>query len=387
VVIQNLESEGPLDTECLRIVHGFLDGGISKAAARYAEIEIEHREFRAKKFEDARVEAEKASEAKSAFLANMSHEIRTPLGAIMGFVELLKDSGISHEEIAKYHVIIERNSRHLLRILDDILDLTKVEAGKMVIEKIEFSLAEFIADFISLAGLRARDNGINLEFKAETPLPELIVSDPTRLRQVLSNVIGNAIKFTEKSHVDLEMRYEGDLLKFKVTDTGRGISKEQRKNLFQAFSQADSSTTRKFGGTGLGLVLTKKLCQAMGGDFNLLESDLGKGSVFEASITISFTADVKLMQPQALRITLPVVKTTDPEHIDLTGLEILLVEDSPDNQFLIQQMRSKSGARISTAMDGAAGVKHAVEKSFDVILMDIQMPIMDGHEAVRTLRA
>lgn len=387
VILRKLESECSLD-ECLReIVHEFIDVGICKAAGRYAELEAQYQALQKRELENTRLQAERASQAKSAFLANMSHEIRTPLGAIMGFVDLLKESGLDHDEVANYLAIIDRNSHHLLRIIDDILDLTKVEAGKMVIENLEFSLIQFMADFSSLTGMKARENGIVFEFTASTLLPEFIISDPTRLRQILSNIVGNAVKFTEKGRVELAVSYDGGHLEFRVMDTGRGISKEQRSSLFQAFSQADPSTTRKFGGTGLGLILTKNLSQALGGDFVLIESEIGKGSTFAVNIQVKTPANVKLVPLKAVRIAPDSDIRINPNDIDLTGFDILLVEDSPDNQFLIQKMLGKTGAKITLANNGAEGVKFAQAHNYNVILMDIQMPVMDGHDAVRTLRS
>lgn len=387
VTIKDLEAKGTPDSVSRKIIHEFIDRGIGKAAATFAELEFNRQAIQTKDFEEAKIDAERSNQAKSAFLANMSHEIRTPLGAIMGFVGLLKDKGLSDEEILNYHSIIERNSNHLLQIIDDILDLAKVEAGKVVIEKIEFSLLAFLAEFSSLAGLKAREKGIAFGFKPETLVPELVISDPTRLRQILSNAVGNAIKFTEKGSVEFRVEYKDQRLQFRVTDTGRGISPEQRAALFQAFSQADSSTTRKFGGTGLGLVLTKKLAQAFGGDFDLIESEIGKGSVFEASIPVTIPTKVKLVPRKKTQVESAVEVSLDPYQVNLKDLEILLVEDSPDNQYLIQKMLSKTRAKIVTANDGSEGVKLALAHRYDVILMDIQMPIMDGHEAVRTLRA
>jgi signal transduction histidine kinase len=387
VIIEHLEASGSTDTNSRKIIHEFIDRGIGKAAATYAEIEISRQAVQKRDFEEAKIEAERSNQAKSAFLANMSHEIRTPLGAIMGFVGLLKDKGLSDDEILKYHAIIDRNSNHLLRIIDDILDLAKVEAGKVVIEKIEFSLLEFLIEFSSLAAIKAREKGIAFEFRPETLVPELVISDPTRLRQVLSNIVGNAIKFTEKGSVEFRVKYNNERLQFIVTDTGRGIAPEQRTALFQAFSQADSSTTRKFGGTGLGLVLTKKIAQAFGGDFDLMESEIGKGSIFEASIPVTVPAKAKLVSVDKVEVEPTSDNHFDPFQVDLKGLEILLVEDSPDNQYLIQKMLSKTGAKIVTANDGAEGVKLALAHRYDIILMDIQMPVMDGHQAVRTLRS
>lgn len=385
VIIDKLEDEQFSDKESRRVIHAFIDRGIAKAAAWYLELEKNRQLAQTAEIHATKIEAERASEAKSSFLANMSHEIRSPLGAILGFVGLLKDADISKEEVANYLSIIDRNSHHLLRIIDDILDLTKVEAGKMVVEKIEFHLVEFMADFASLAGLRARENGIIFEFKSENLLPEYIITDPTRLRQILSNVVGNAIKFTEKGRVELLATYRNNCLEFTVSDTGRGISNEQRACLFQAFAQADSSTTRKFGGTGLGLILSKKLSQALGGDFELIRSELGKGSVFEVRLPVAIPLEVKLVAVTPVEI--PSIQSAKSGYAaELKGLEVLLVEDSPDNQFLIERTLNKTGANVTTVVNGAEGVKAALAKKFDIVLMDIQMPVMDGHEAMRTLR-
>ncbi len=387
IIIKKMEPEGTMDSESRRVIHEFIDRGIGSAASTYAQLEMDRQTIQAKEFEDAKIEAERSNQAKSAFLANMSHEIRTPIGAIMGFVELLKDAELSAEDVLQYHTIIDRNSRHLLRIIDDILDLAKVEAGKVQIEKIEFSLVEFLAEFSSLAGMKARENGIIFEFVPETLLPEFIISDPTRVRQILSNIVGNAIKFTEKGKVIFSVSCTDKELRFKVKDTGRGISNDQRKQLFQAFAQADSSTTRKFGGTGLGLVLTKKLSQALGGDFDLIESEIDKGSTFESHILVGIPAQAKLVPILKLEIDAPSNPNIEVMPANLKRMKILLVEDSPDNQFLIQKMLVKTGAQILTVNDGSEGIKAALAHQYDVILMDIQMPVMDGHEAVRTLRA
>ena len=386
IIFKNLEAECSTDLESRKIINEFIDRGIAKAAGTYAELEISHQAIQAKKFEEAKNEAERSSQAKSAFLANMSHEIRTPIGTIMGFVELLKDPELSQDEILRYHSIIDRNSHHLLRIIDDILDLAKVEAGKILIEKIEFSLPDFLNEFSSLAEIKAGENGIIFEFKNDTLLPEFVISDPTRIRQILSNIVSNAIKFTEKGRVELNVQYTDHQLKFKVKDTGRGISKDQREQLFQAFSQADSSTTRKFGGTGLGLVLTKKLSQALGGDFELVESEIGKGSIFESFVIVEVPKQVKLVAPKKIQNEYSKTENPDFHQVDLKGLRILLVEDSPDNQYLIQKILSKTGAQVVTANNGEEGIEVARTDHFDIILMDIQMPIMDGHDAVKSLR-
>ncbi|MBY0316059.1 MAG: response regulator [Bdellovibrionales bacterium] len=386
-ILESIEDQGLIEIETRKIYHEFVDLSISKAAIRYIEIEAQRQTQQTAEIEATRVEAERASQAKSAFLANMSHEIRTPLGAIMGFVSLIKDSKVVQDpEVSNFLSIIERNSQHLLRVIDDILDLTKVESGKMEIETVEFNLIEFLADFSSLTGMKAREKGIVFEFLSETPLPEFILSDPTRIRQILSNVVGNAIKFTERGRVELRLIYTPNHIEFKITDTGRGITEEQRKLLFKAFSQADSSTTRKFGGTGLGLILSKKLSQALGGDFTLTHSKIGCGSEFKVEFPVSVPVAAQLVPLQTAKVSPPPI-LTEPIYPNLQDFEVLLVEDSPDNQYLIQKMLEKTGAKIALANNGAEGVDMALAKDFGVVLMDIQMPIMDGHQAVRALRS
>ncbi len=236
--------------------------------------------------------ADAANEAKSRFLANMSHEIRTPLGAIIGFMDLIKNSQASEAERTSYLSVVERNAAQVLRLVDDILDLSKVEAGKIVLENIRFSLIDFLNDFASLMKFQAKENGISFDIISKTKLPEFIFSDPTRLRQILTNIVGNALKFTSEGSVTVEISFEpSNILIFRITDTGRGISEEQAQDLFHPFVQADSSTTRKFGGTGLGLSLTRGLCELMGGEFRLENSVLDAGSEFLASVKVSVPAD------------------------------------------------------------------------------------------------
>ncbi len=330
--------------------------------------------------------AERANTSKTHFLANMSHEIRTPIGAILGFTDLMKNPANTVEESRNYMAIVERNSQQLLRLIDDILDLSKVEAGKMSVESIPFSLAEMLADFNSLMRFKSTEKGIAFQFNVDTLFPDLICSDPVRLRQILSNVVGNAIKFTDKGYVELSLAYANPLLTFTVKDTGVGISKDQESKLFQPFSQADASTTRKFGGTGLGLILSKRLAEALGGSLELIESGEGAGSTFKIEVKSTLLPNAKLVAIEALTIAGEATSGFRKDSQMLLGLKVLLVEDSPENQILISFYLHKEGAQVTMASDGARGVELALSEVFDVVLMDVQMPILDGHDATKKLR-
>lgn len=336
-----------------------------------------------KELERARIAAEAANHTKSQFLANMSHEIRTPLGAIMGFASLLKDQTLPREQHESFVDVIERNSNQLLRIIDDILDLSKVEAGMLTVEHIDFSLPELLTDFSSLMGLKAREKGVGFSSRAVTPLPTIVNSDPTRLRQILMNIVGNALKFTDRGSVEIRCSYVDGKLAFEVEDSGRGISQEQMTHLFQPFSQADSSITRKYGGTGLGLVLTRSLAEALGGKFQLLRSEPEKGSVFRVDLKVEISESVDFVTGLGFQ-------TVPPKSVaaigELANMKILLVEDSPDNQALISIYLGRAGASTDIASDGAQGIQMAHSKDYDVVLMDVQMPVMDGLTAVKRLR-
>ncbi|MBC7741157.1 MAG: response regulator [Bdellovibrionaceae bacterium] len=331
--------------------------------------------------------AEQANSSKSQFLANMSHEIRTPIGAILGFTDLMKNPENSAKENRDYTEIIDRNSQQLLRLIDDILDLTKVEAGMMTIENIEFSLADLLADINSVMTFKAQENGVKFLLSLETLIPDVISSDPVRLRQVINNILGNAFKFTSVGSVHLKVSYANPILIFKVIDTGVGISTEQEARLFKPFAQADLSTTRKFGGTGLGLVLSRRLSGALGGELNLSSgSQSGGGSTFIFSMTSPQLPKAKLIGKDALKIISMAGTEFRKDGSTLSRLNILVAEDSPDNQFLINMYLSKEGAKVTMVSDGAQAVELALKEKFDVVLMDIQMPILDGHEATKQLR-
>ncbi|MES2964173.1 MAG: ATP-binding protein [Bdellovibrionota bacterium] len=336
---------------------------------------------------EARNEAESASATKSAFLANMSHEIRTPLGAILGFADLMKDPALTAEERNEYLSTIARNGKALTRLIDDILDLAKVESGKLQIEEVETSFFELLDEVMALFRERAKAKGLYLKVSVADEVPAKIHSDPTRLRQIMVNIVGNALKFTDDGgitiHVQSQAKSDRDLLfSIQVRDTGIGISESQREKLFQPFTQADNTTTRKFGGTGLGLSLSSRLAKALGGDVRLEERGVeeGVGSTF----VISFMARTAA-EKEAAVISEIAVKNQDQTARVLEGLKVLVVDDSHDNQLLVTRILVKNGAVVETADNGRVGFEKARGADFDLILMDLQMPEMDGYEATKLL--
>lgn len=327
--------------------------------------------------------AQEASRAKSAFLANVSHEIRTPLGAMLGFAEILEEDGTLSAKQKNAIQIVLRNGQQLLRIVDEILDISKVESERIQIEYITFSLPALLEDVVLLLKGRAEEKNIDLHVICQS-LPSFIRTDPTRLRQILINVVGNAIKFTDvgkvEVHVLTKKTSSGQFLEFKVSDTGIGISEEQRSGLFQAFAQADSSTTRRFGGTGLGLFLSRNLARLLGGDVVLSRSATGQGSCFMITIAYEMSQngsgmiEVKKAEP-----------TTHFENIK----SVLIVDDAPDNRDLFRLHLMKMGLAegiIDVAENGAVAVQKASKNIYSLILMDIQMPEMDGFQALEILR-
>jgi signal transduction histidine kinase/ActR/RegA family two-component response regulator len=358
--------------------------------------EIKRREAAEKELLLARDIADASSRSKSIFLANISHEIRTPIGAMIGFAELMRNgSGVSDYQRSQYIGTIIRNGDLLLRLIDDVLDLSKVEAGKIELEHIETSLVELFSDVQLILGSRAEAKNLELIVRAAGPVPSKIYTDPTRLRQILFNLIGNAIKFTDVGEILLEVRailpHEGvrKELVFTVKDTGIGLDDEQQRRLFQPFSQGDASTNRKFGGTGLGLDLSRKLATAMGGNIQLLESSVGQGSTFVASIACEPTSDCEWLtriQPETWNRRKVALANLEEKSQNLGGLSILLVEDAIDNQILFNQFLTISGAKVDIANDGIEGVDMATKKYYDLVLMDVQMPRLNGYEATAKLR-
>ena len=348
----------------------------------------------------SRIATEAATRAKSEFLANMSHEIRTPMTAILGFADvLLGEPGICHAPPERIDAIrtIQRNGKYLLELINDILDLSKIEAGKLEIERLTCSPVQVLADVTSLMRVRASAKNLPLILEYLGDIPVSIQSDPLRLRQVLINLVGNAIKFTATGSVrvvahlvqrpDKPARFQCD-----VIDTGVGLTQPQIANLFRPFTQADSSTTRKFGGTGLGLTISKRLAEMLGGDI-AISSTLGQGSTFSVSVDAGNLEGVKMLEGPSEAAVPPTSTTsqTATAAVRVNG-RILLAEDGRDNQRLIAFILKKAGADVIVVENGqlacdAALAARANGDPFDVILMDMQMPVMDGYEATRRLRS
>lgn len=359
--------------------------------------------------EQAREQAESATRAKSEFLANMSHEIRTPMTAINGYAELLEDEIVGCREcprmsasdspaaLSSYVRIIRRNGDHLLDVINDILDVSRIEAGKLNVERIRCGLKTVVDEVIALMAARAREKDLTLTVRPVGPMPVQILSDPMRLRQVLLNLLGNAIKFTERGSVELQLELDESnpfepLVRIRVIDTGIGMTTEQINRLFLPFSQGDNSTTRRFGGSGLGLLISSKLVRMLGGRIDV-DSTAGAGSEFRFTIATGPLDGVDREEWDAAateRNTHHLAASVDAAE-PLRAIRILLAEDGRDNQRLITSILKRAGAEVHVVENGALALEAALDyqrrgETFDVVLMDMQMPVMDGYAATRKLR-
>ena len=343
--------------------------------------------------QQARQAAAASVRAKAAFVANMSHEIRTPLNAILGFTEILADEGaaISHDDRVQFTATLRRNGSLLARMIDDILDLSKVDAGNLEIESLDLSLPNLVAEVSTLLGRQAQESGIDFKTGIEGLIPERITSDPIRLRQILLHVVGNAIKFTKHGSVELTLKQVKDSagedqIAFYVKDTGRGIAPADQMSLFQTFSPADQSTTRPVGGNGLGLALSRRLARLLGGDVTMLSSQPGQGSTFMVTVPVGRALGVPYIHQLPDHRQPPRQGARASSTLRLQGLRILLAEDAIDNQMLIQRLLAANGAKVDIANDGLEVLTKAWANDYDIILMDLQMPRLDGYDATESLR-
>ena len=360
-------------------------GGVLISLDDVTELEQNKVELR-----QARDDAEAANRAKSDFLANMSHEIRTPMNAILGFTEVLKRGWGKNEREARKHLdTIHSSGKHLIELINDILDLSKVEAGRMEVERIDCEPHKVIREAVKVFNARAREKGVTLSFEAAGPIPERIQSDPGRLRQIVTNLVGNALKFTERGGVRVVARVAGTRsapqFAIDVIDTGVGIPEDKIGKLFQAFVQADSSVTRKFGGTGLGLVLSRNFARALGGDITVT-SVADQGSTFTAVVDVGPLAGVRMLDPaEATRVDEDVAADSGLRW-EFPARRILVVDDGPENRELVSLVLAEAGLTVEEAENGQIALDKVARASYDAILMDMSMPVMDGATATKLLR-
>lgn len=372
----------------LQSAHAELEGEVVERTHQLTE-EIFQRAAVQQALATAKNLAESANQSKSEFLANMSHEMRTPLNGILGFTQLLqREAEVSPEERVEFLATIQSSGQHLLELINDILDLSKIEAGRMDVEKRPCSPRQLVADVVSLLRVKAQEKGLVLEHEYLGKVPEVIVSDSARIKQLLMNLVGNAIKFTADGSVRIVTAIENfggeTKLRFDVVDTGMGIPAEKLELIFDPFVQADNSVTRCFGGTGLGLAISRRIARALGGDLTVC-STVGMGSVFSTTVDPGDLTGVPLTEFRGGDVE------TSPDELreapaTIQGAKILVVDDGSTNRKLISVVLRRAGAEVSSAENGQQAVEMVSGGTFDLVLMDMQMPVMDGYTATKRLR-
>ena len=353
--------------------------------------DVTHLEEVKRQLSAAKEHADAASAAKSAFVANMSHEIRTPLNAVLGFADVLRRGlAQTREEEVEYLDMIHRSGQHLLELINDILDLSKIEAGRLEVERIPCHVHRLVFDVASVLKQRAHQRGIHLRTRFLTEIPEQIEGDPGKIRQIITNLVGNAIKFTEVGAVEIAVRLNRGRhpqLEIAVTDTGIGMNEQQQAKIFRAFEQADSSTTRRFGGTGLGLAISRQFAEAMGGALTV-QSTEGKGSTFSLCLPIGSLQGVPMISPEEVSAQERSLEQADQPSaaLRLPPVDVLVVDDGEENRRLIELVLRRAGAKVTTAANGRQAIRALSRQAFDLVLMDMQMPEMDGYEATTLIR-